>query len=148
MSLDAKSIWLLVGVALVLSEFAAPGVILVFFGSGALLTAITTWAGLTPGIGSQAAVFAVSSLVLLFGLRRYVKTWFVGDSETIAAECDDDFTGREARVITALPGQGGDGMVEIKGANWKARSQLAIPAGAIAIIERRDGLTFHVRPRN
>ncbi|WP_193212485.1 NfeD family protein [Luteolibacter marinus] len=147
MDLDAKTIWLIAGVILVLAEFVAPGVIIVFFGVGAILTAITTWAGLTTGIGSQTAVFAVSSLIFLFGLRRYVKKWFVGDSEALAAECDDDFTGREARVITELPGQGADGMVEIKGANWKARSEVPIPAGAIAVIERREGLTFHVRPR-
>lgn len=147
MSLDAKTIWLIVGILLVLAEFSAPGVILVFFGVGAIITAITTWAGLTQDIGPQAAVFATSSLILLFGLRRYVKQWFVGDSETLSTECDDDFTGREARVVTDLAGQGADGLVEIKGANWKARSDLAIPAGATAIIERRDGLTFHVRPR-
>jgi membrane protein implicated in regulation of membrane protease activity len=136
-----------IGVLLILAEFFAPGVIIVFFGIGAILTSITTWAGITPGIGSQAAVFAISSVTLLFGLRRYVKKWFVGDSANLNGESDDDFTGREARVISDLPGSGGDGQVEIKGSNWKARSEVAIPAGATVIIVRRDGLIFHVRPR-
>src|SRR5687768_2965343 len=113
MPLDAQSLWLLAGVLLILVEFFAPGVIIVFFGVGAILTAITTWAGWTPGIGSQAAVFAISSVVLLFGLRRYVKKWFVGTS-TNRDGSDDDFTGREAKVVASLPGHGGDGQVEIK----------------------------------
>jgi membrane protein implicated in regulation of membrane protease activity len=147
MELDAQTLWLLAGVLLILTEFFAPGVIIVFFGVGAILTAITTSFGWTPGVGSQAAVFAVSSVVLLFGLRRYVKKWFVGDATNFNGESDDDFTGREARVVGALPGRGGDGLVEIKGANWKARSEAPIPAGETVIIERREGLTFYVRAR-
>ncbi len=147
MPLDAQTLWLLAGVLLLLVEFFIPGVIIVFFGVGAILTALTTWAGWTPNIGSQAAVFALSSVLLLFSLRRYVKKWFVGQS-THGSDTDDDFTGREARVTISLPGDGGDGQVEIKGANWKARSKAAIPAGTTVIIERREGLTFHVRPRH
>lgn len=147
MILDAKTLWLLVGVLLVLAEFFAPGVIIVFFGVGAILTAFTTWAGWTTEIGSQAAMFTVTSLLLLFGLRRFVTKWFVGSSSGSSGANDEDFVGREARVITALPGRSGDGIVEIKGTNWKARSEGPIPAGATVIIERREGLTFYVHPR-
>lgn len=147
MPLDAKTLWLLAGVILILIEFFAPGVIIVFFGIGAIVTAMTTWFGWTPELGSQMAVFAITSAVLLFGLRRYVKKWFVGQS-TSPNGTDDDFTGREARVVLSLPGQGGDGQVEVKGSNWKARSEVAIPAGSTVIIERREGLIFHVRPRH
>lgn len=148
MELDAQTLWLLAGVLLILAEFFAPGVIIVFFGVGAILTSITTWLGWTPGVGTQAAVFAISSVTLLFGLRRYLKKWFVGDSANLNGESDDDFTGREARVVGDLPGRGGDGLVEIKGTNWKARSEAPIPAGETVIIERRDGLTFYVRTRS
>ena len=96
----------------------------------------------------QAAVFATTSVVLLFGLRRYVKKWFVGKIADPNGASDDDFTGREARVVSELPGRGADGLVEIKGANWKARSDAPIAAGETVIIERREGLTFHVRPRH
>jgi membrane protein implicated in regulation of membrane protease activity len=145
--LDAKLIWFLAGILLILAEFVAPGVVIVFFGVGAVITSITTWAGLTPGIGSQAAVFGLSSVVLLFTLRRYVRQWFVGKSADFDGDLDDDFTGREARVVKDIPGHGLDGRVEIKGAEWKARSEAAIPAGTTVVIERRDGLTLHVRQR-
>lgn len=42
MPLDADTLWLLVGVILILVEFFAPGVIIVFFGVGAILTSVTT----------------------------------------------------------------------------------------------------------
>src|SRR5687767_2140032 len=117
MPIDPEILWLVAGVLLILAEFFAPGVIIVFFGIGAILTSITTWAGWTSGLGSQAAMFAATSVVLLFGLRRFVKKWFVGHSANAGGMTDDDFTGREARVITALPGRGEDGLVEIKGTN-------------------------------
>jgi membrane protein implicated in regulation of membrane protease activity len=147
MPLDAQTLWLLAGVLLILVEFFAPGVIIVFFGIGAVATAFTTWAGWTTGIGSQSAVFALVSVSLLFGLRRYIRQWFVGDSTELNGGTDEDFIGREARVVADLPGHGGDGQVEIKGTRWKARSEQAIPSGATVIIQRREGLTFYVQPR-
>lgn len=147
MSFDAATLWLAAGILLILSELFAPGVMFVFFGAGAILTSITTWLGLTPGLGSQVAVFGISSVALLFGLRRFVKKWFVGKSALSAGMADDDFTGREVRVIADLPGQGANGLVEVKGTNWNARSEVPVAAGESVIIIRREGFTFHVRPR-
>lgn len=147
MPLDAQTLWLLAGVLLILVEFFAPGVIIVFFGIGAVAAAFTTWAGWTTGIGSQSAVFAGVSVSLLLGLRRYIRKWFVGDSTDLNGGTDEDFIGREAHVVAALPGRGGDGQVEIKGTRWKARSEGPIPTGTTVIIERREGLTFYVHPR-
>lgn len=148
MVIDAKIAWLLFGVLLIVLEFFAPGIVLVFFGLGAILVSITTWLGWTPELGAQTTTFGIASLVLLFGLRHFVKKWFVGHSHHSGGNHDDDFTGREARVLRALPGGNLDGKVEIKGAEWKARSETAIPVGSIVVIERREGLTFHVRPRH
>ena len=47
--------WTIAGLALMISEFAVPGLILFFFGIGALLTALLAW--VTPiGIEGQIAV--------------------------------------------------------------------------------------------
>ena len=134
-------------IVLIFAEFIAPGVVIVFFGVGALITALTTWLGWTPDLITQGPVFAASSLLLLFGLRRYLARWFVGNSDKNGGNMDDDFTGREVRVIQALSGGGAYGKVEIKGSEWKACSEVALAAGDLAIIERREGLTLHVRPR-
>ncbi|MDB6079998.1 MAG: hypothetical protein JWO82_3745, partial [Akkermansiaceae bacterium] len=102
MLIDPKIAWLLFGVVLIALEFFAPGVILVFFGLGAIIASLTTWTGLTPELGEQTMVFGISSLVLLFGLRHFVKKWFVGHTQHSGGNHDDDFTGKEARVLVSL----------------------------------------------
>ncbi len=47
-------VWLIIGVILVIMEFAVPGVILVFFGVGAILTAILAWTGILNSVAVQA----------------------------------------------------------------------------------------------
>lgn len=138
-------IWLIAGVGLVLFEFLTPGFIVIFFGVGALITAITTWMGLTVGLTSQILCFGISSVLLLFGLRRYVKAVFLGRSADGSGDQDDDFTGREAQVTQDIPGGHADGRIEIKGSEWNARASDPVPAGSTIIIESRDGFTFHVR---
>ncbi len=65
MSFDPVLIWFLAGLALILAEFMIPGVILIFFGVGAWMTAVTAWLGITPGWTSQLLTFAISSVVML-----------------------------------------------------------------------------------
>ena len=73
MSINPVLIWFLAGLVLVLLEFAAPGVIIVFFGLGAWIAAVTTWVGLTDGLTSQLLTAGVSSVVLLAVLRRWLR---------------------------------------------------------------------------
>ena len=62
--------WFLLGLVLLLAEFALPGIIIMFFGIGAWITALTTWLGITTGAASQNMVFGLSSVLLLFVLRH------------------------------------------------------------------------------
>lgn len=144
---DPTTLWFIAGALLILAEFMVPGVVIVFFGVGALITSLTTWLGLTESLTSQTFMFGASSIVLLFSLRHLVKGWFVGKSDDQNGDLDDDFTGREAVVTRDIPGPGIDGRIEIKGSEWKARSESTIVAGSTVIIESREGLTFQVRNR-
>lgn len=141
--LTAELFWFLLGFVLLVAEFVLPGIIIMFFGIGAWVTALTTWLGLTESAASQNIVFAVSSVVLLFVLRNRFKKIFVGASTNDMIE--DEYTGKEARTLTDIDAQ--QGKIEMKGAEWNARSAEPIAAQSLVIIERRDGLTFHVRPR-
>ncbi|MGB6221254.1 NfeD family protein [Haloferula sp.] len=140
-------LWFFFGALMILAEFMVPGVVIVFFGVGALFTSLTTWLGLTESLASQTVMFGASSIVLLFSLRHLVKSWFVGKSDDKNGDLDDDFTGREAMVTRDIPGPGLDGRIEIKGSEWKARSEATILAGTMVIIDGRQGLTLHVRNR-
>ncbi len=144
---DPITLWFIAGALLILAEFMVPGVVIVFFGVGALITSLTTWLGLTESLTSQTFMFGTSSVVLLFSLRQLVRSWFVGKSNDENGDLDDDFTGREALVTQDIPGPSLDGRIEIKGSEWKARAESPIPAGTTVIIDGRQGLTLHVRNR-
>ncbi len=149
MHFDPVLIWFVAGLALILSEFVLPGVILVFFGMGAWVAAGTTWLGVTPTWTAQLLTFAISSVVMLVGLRRWFRTRFFGYVEGDQSPEDnlDDLAGQEVTVSAdILPGE--TGQVEYKGAAWSARSETAMTAGTPAVIVRTEGITLVVRPRD
>ncbi len=140
-------IWFLVGLALALSEIFLPGIILVFFGAGAWIVALTTWWGWTDSLASQLAVFTVASLILLVALRRAIRNRFLGhttNTEDGSANLDE-FTGATVKVLTDISPDGGDGSVEFKGASWKARSRDTLAEGERAEVITADGIVLEVR---
>lgn len=149
MNIDPVLIWFLAGLVLVLLEFAAPGVIIVFFGLGAWVAAITTWTGLTQGLTSQLLTAGISSLVLLVALRRWLRarlTGHVSDDQDPARNLDSD-AGAVVTVTADITPGSDAGRVEFKGAAWHARSKTAIPAGARAVVVETDGITLVVKPK-
>lgn len=64
-SISPTTIWLIVGIALALAEMALPGFIIGFFSLGAIITTLTTWAGITGNFTSQMLVFLITSIVFL-----------------------------------------------------------------------------------
>jgi len=106
MSPDPCTLWFIFGLVLILLEFAAPGVILIFIGMGAWVTSLTCWLGLTTTLASQTTVFAIASTTLLLVLRRLFKDWFMGLSKNgNAQEVDEEFLTKEARVVSAINAQ-------------------------------------------
>ncbi len=144
---DPALLWFVVGLALALAELAAPGVILIFFGLGAWIVALSTWIGLTSGLGSQLLLFALASTASLVGLRRWIRDRFSGHVSGVQNPSVnlDEFTGRPVLVLEDLIPGGSDGSVEFKGANWSARSTESIGSGERAIIERVDGLVLVIK---
>ena len=148
MTINAELIWFIIGLVLILLEFAAPGVIIVFFGAGAWITALTTWMGLTGSLAAQLLVWAISSVLLLVLLRRRLSARLHG-FETRPQDPDvnlDGFAGVEVTVVRDVAPGHREGRVELNGAEWTAVSATPIAAGRLAVIESADGLTLHVRP--
>ena len=147
MTFNPVLIWFLAGLALILFEFMVPGIILVFFGIGAWITALTTWAGLTGGWTSQLLTFSISSVVLLVLLRRWFRARFFGHltGGQDPNENLDEFKGQVVTVTAAIDPASG-GKVEYKGADWSARSTAALGIGSRAVIESIDGITLVVKP--
>ena len=141
-------IWFILGLILVLAEFLVPGVILVFFGIGAWIATLTTWLGWTSGWTGQLLTFAVSSVVLLAVLRRWLKIRFFGHvgARNDPADNIDSMAGQTVVVTAAIAPGSVDGRVEYKGADWKAVSESPLAAGAQARIVDADGIVLRVEP--
>lgn len=141
---DPKLIWFLIGVGLLLLEFTAPGLVILFFGIGALITSISCWLGLAETMPVQVLIFSAASMLCIFTLRKYVQKWFVGDSQNEPDEMSHEFIGKSVKVVSAIPGGNGRGKVELKGADWNATSATSHSEGDMVKVIDRDGLNLIV----
>lgn len=139
-------LWFLFGLAMAFLEFIVPGVILIFFGIGALIVALTTLLGLTGTFNSQLISFALLSILLLVCLRRWIKGKFYGHVSDVQDldQIMDEFSGKKVAVTKdIIPGSLG-GEVEFKGAAWQAVSNVLIKSGELGVIRKVDGVTLHI----
>jgi membrane protein implicated in regulation of membrane protease activity len=144
--LKPEYIWAFVGVFLLIMEVFMPGLIVFFFGVGALVVAIACaiW---HITINTQLILFMMTSVVLLIALRRWLKGVFMGftsDSQD-SQKNTQDFVGKKVIVIQAISSIQ-PGIVELNGTNWKAAAQTAIEAGSVVEILGNDNLTLLVKP--
>jgi len=136
--------WVLVGVGLMICEFAVPGLILFFFGLGALVTALLVWL-LPMSLTMQLAVFAVASLVSLFGLRRLLKSIFTGRATAVNADAlSEGMAGEECEVSEAIAPDS-PGKVMLHGTAWKAESEESLEPGQAVTVVGQRSLTLIVK---
>lgn len=145
MSFNPPLIWFLIGLGLVLVEFMIPGAIIVFFGVGAWIAALTTWIGLTDSLAWQIIVFSVSSVALLIMLRRRLRGQFLGHtgSEQDLDHDLEEFVGKIVSVTQPIS-PASHGRVEFKGAGWEAGSDQSFEPGDRVVITGLDGIRVTV----
>jgi membrane protein implicated in regulation of membrane protease activity len=146
LSTARPSFWFVLGLLLVLSEFAVPGVMICFFGFAALLVAGLLLVWPTAPTSVVLAAYIVLSLALLFGLRRYMPKTFRGHAKAAESDPDEDDVAGSRVVVVEAVAPNRPGKVEFRGTNWTAVSDAALAAGAAAVVVRRDNLTLTVRP--
>ena len=128
-------IWLYVGLAFAGLELAVPGLILIFFGLGAWVTAL--FAFIHPfSLAWQLGVFSAASVISLLALRKYVKSVFQGKSGRDEEEVEDDDLGKRA-TVTQETGPDAPGQIKHRGSFWPAVSDKVIPAGTAVKITGR-----------
>jgi membrane protein implicated in regulation of membrane protease activity len=139
--LSHSSVWAILGIILIAAELMTMAFVLVFFGLGALLTALLTWLGIIPDFTSQLLVFSVSSLGMLLILRTFAKKQFFRKSEV-----SQEFIGQKVKVTKAVSVES-DGAVSYRGSEWIAfsDSKEPIPSGAMAEIIGTEGIRVKVR---
>jgi membrane protein implicated in regulation of membrane protease activity len=142
-------IWFILGLAMLLSEFIMPGLIIAFFGFGVWVVAILCLIIPEISINLQLFIFIISSVVLLLALRNQVAKVFKGfeKQKNIAAEDVDDFIGHRATVVIEI-GKNKNGKIEFHGTNWNAAADVDIAVGEMVEIIGKDSITLKVKTLN
>lgn len=138
--------WVLVGIGLMICEFALPGLILFFFGLGALLTGLLV-AFIPMSLTVQLAIFGVASLVFLFGLRRLLKPIFTGRTSASSQDALSETLAGEEGTVTESIAPGAPGKVKLHGTDWKAESEEALEAGRSVVVVNQRSLTLIVKAK-
>jgi len=148
MILSSSLIWFLVGVAFLIAELTLPGFILIFFTGGCWIVALVT--GLFDiELAIQILIFLVSSLTLLFSLRKYSLKIFKGNTRD---SIDDHYTNSKigkTAIVTQTIRSNMPGEIKVMGSFWRAIAEVEIQEGQSVLIESQeseDGLTFKVKP--
>lgn len=141
--LNPAIIWFIIGVIFLFLEFALPGVIIGFFGVGAILTAVLALTGVLNSLISQLIFFCVSSILLLVFLRRMLKEHFMG--KTVPKDNGaDEFIGRKAVVIKRIIPNSTGGRVKYEGTEWNAIADVEIEVGKFVTIVSKENITLKV----
>ncbi len=134
-------IWFLIGLVLIITEFAAPGLVIIFFGLGAWAAALALLA-IDMHLFLQIVIFLVVSIASLVVLRKR----FVAASEK-TPDLTDEFIGKTAAVEMKIA-KGAYGKVKFKGALWKAEtvSDQVIEKGTLVKIVGYESIILKVEP--
>ncbi|MHC1726381.1 MAG: NfeD family protein [Syntrophobacteraceae bacterium] len=130
-------IWFLVGVAVILTELAVPGFVIIFFGLGCWGAAVVSV--IAPGeLSAQVAAFVIVSLASLVTLRKVAMRIFVGRSEGAEGE-DTGNVPLGARIHLDQDLEPGiTSRVRFRGTMWDAVSEERLPSGSEAEIIGMD----------
>ena len=137
--------WAMAGLVMILAEFAVPGLVIAFFGVGALLTAGLTAIipGLISSVPLQILLWLGGSVGTLLGLRRHAAKLFKGKA-TRGTEGEDEYTGRTVEVVEEVRA-GKPGRVRFQGTTWTAITyDQPLAVGDMAEIMKSENLTLVV----
>ena len=149
MPLSLPLIWFFIGIMFTVAEFFVPGLIIIFFGAGAFITALATKI-FSISNSIQVIIFIVSSISLLFSVRKFLPKTFLGSSDTGTNEYDDSIVGKKGTVTVKIEADQ-EGEIKFQGSFWKATSTVTIDAKKSVIIEGKDpnnSLILLVNPQN
>ena len=140
---DPAVIWFLVGLGLLLLELALPGLVILFFGVGAWVTALVC-AIADISLNWQIFIFLIASLLGLVLLRRYLRKRFFSKTDKETEDQLEEFIGKKALAVNDF--KDGGGKVEFKGTRWSARCDSPVKKGEWVTIESKESLIFTVKP--
>ena len=138
-------VWFVIGLVLLLLEFALPGLVIFFFGVGAWVVSLVCF--ITDiSLNAQLLIFIITSILLLAILRNRLKTLFSGFSSSRGdmGSTMEEFVGERVLVKEAIPVHG-KGRVELHGTDWDAVADEELPAGTSVEIIGKDNIKLKVK---
>lgn len=142
--MDIATIWIIIGVVLILSELLATSIVAVFLGIAAIIVGLLLHFGVIESYSMQYLLFGVLSLVLLFSARGRFKRWFVGytaDSTEQPSRFAEDIGNRVSVHSDFIQGAG---RVVLNGVQWDAESNDDLKAGDVAWVVANHGIKLVV----
>ena len=137
-------IWFLVGLVLLLTEFAIPGLVIFFFGLGAWVVAATC-AVIDLEINGQLGLFLLVSVLLLIVLRKRLRQIFGGRYDQVIADDEiSQFTGQHGRLTDAVS-DGVRGRMELNGTSWQVEADEPLAVGTLVEVVGKKSITLKVR---
>lgn len=133
-------LWIIIGVALILTELLATSIVAVFLGLGAIFVGIMLHLGLIESASAQYTLFGLVSLLLLFTARGRFKRWFVGytaDTNEQPSTFNQDIGDR---VTVLADFQQGQGRVLLNGVQWDAHSADDLKTGELVWVTANQGI--------
>lgn len=136
-------VWLIIAGIFFIGEIATVGFLVFWFGIGALLAMIVSI--FTPNIIIQTTVFVISSTILIFATKPFVKK-FVDVKKTNTNVYS--IVGKKALVIKEIDPIHSVGQIKINGEVWTAESEnnKVIPEGSEVEIIEIKGVKAVVKP--
>jgi inner membrane protein len=140
--MDPKFLWLVLGLLLCIIEITIPGLVIIFFGLGAISVGVMCF--IAPiSLNYQLLIFICSSVFYLVMFRRWFKTLFFKSKESAAVAVDAEFVGKQAKVTQKVePGR--VGKVELHGTVWEAVSKDVVPEGEMVMVIDKKNITLEV----
>ena len=143
---DVRVIWFMIGLGFFLGEIVTPGVILMFFGTGAWVTMLCLF--IYPvNITFQLAVFLSASLVSLAYFRVRIQTALYKKPihrHNSPSSLQEEIIGYEVDVIEDI-NPPHTGRVMLHGASWQASAGQGIAKGSRVKILHQEGLVLTVK---
>lgn len=144
MHIQPYMVWIILGVVFAVLEFMIPGMIIIFFGIGAILIGILTTFMLQDNYVAQMIIFLILSILSLVLLRKYMKNTLVGDTADNHQFANDSI-GEIAHVTQEINSSEGKGHIKFRGSLWKATADEVIPEGSTVKIVEQNNITYKVR---
>jgi len=134
--------WFVAGAILLLMEFIIPGIFVLFFGIGAMITSLCVYL-FHPSLGIQFLIFSSTSILSLVLLRSYLLQRLYKKDNIV--DYDEEFVGALAICVEDIEPEE-EGKIDFKGTVWRAISAISVAKGEKVKIINKAGLILEVEP--